>query len=252
MQVLVEYADQTGAAKTHDTFIMLPELDPEVKAFLTDVAVNRNYEIDSIRWKAILPKLTDRLSTIVSIAKTGDQYGTRPVGVNLPEAIEKKYKRIESHIEANFTELPPFTIPRLAEILLDPAAEGYDLVNNIQILKYFNSLARLVLVSSVILDYPPTTFTNGNDATIVEQVMTSQTAVSIPMVEIPWLKESSPRRKRDEEVDTPGKKPRTEAVTSSPSEDMAFSSGTMDEIVSPKNIDTLTENPQSSPIQDTS
>ncbi|KAK6456009.1 uncharacterized protein RJT20DRAFT_5415 [Scheffersomyces xylosifermentans] len=197
--------------------LSIPELDVELEATLQHIVETRTFDPDTEpeKWsKTILPAIITRLNLISEIASSqGEQFNTRPEGVDLPSAISSTNSRIVRQLQQAFVEHPPFTIVRIAEILLNPKQEGYDLVNNSQILKYFNSLAKIVFVSSSITDFPPTTFSNVNGKVeepsneVVEPVITSQTLVNIPLVAIPWLSEAKnvkEETKNGEDTNTKG------------------------------------------------
>ncbi|ABN64713.2 predicted protein [Scheffersomyces stipitis CBS 6054] len=200
----------------------IPALDVELDTSLHDIVVAQKYDpnSDSGHWlNVILPKIIARLDLIAEIATSqGETYSVRPEGVDLHACISGNHRRIVTHLQQHFSTSPPFTIVRIAEILVDATKEGYDLFNNVQIFKYFNSLLKLVNVSSSVNDFPATTFSgdingngNGNGTThddhdhidkqIVEPVITSQSLGNIPLVKIPWLSEAKTTRKDDTTVD---------------------------------------------------
>ncbi|KAK6462052.1 hypothetical protein DFJ63DRAFT_139519 [Scheffersomyces coipomensis] len=182
--------------------LSIPHLDPDLESQLREIVVQKQYVIDktdnSNRWTStISPKLVYRLNDIVEISTNeGEQFSQRPEGVDLIRAIQSIQDRIIAHLQDNFPTNPPFTIHRISEILLDSKKEGYDLINNVQILKYFNSISKLILVSTDVSDFPPTTFSEKSiiksDVEVVEPIITSQaSSISIPLVEIPWLKDEN-------------------------------------------------------------
>jgi hypothetical protein len=140
--------------------LCIPSLDEELSRPLQEIVEDRKFDKykDDLWKKELLPKIISRLDLIVEMSKTGEQYGKRPQGVELHKAISDANVKICRHIEETFQNGPPYTILRLAELLLDSGREGYHLINNVEILKYLNSLCKVVLVSSEILDFPPTTF----------------------------------------------------------------------------------------------
>lgn len=147
--------------------LSLPSLDQELSKPLLEIVHNRKHDkyINS-RWsEGVLPRILSRLDVIVEISKAGEQYGKRPKGVDLHSAIAEVKDTISQHLSETFQNSPPYTIVRLGELLLDPDREGYYLVNNVEILKYLNSLAKVVLVSSEIVDYPPITFLTELEST---------------------------------------------------------------------------------------
>lgn len=176
--------------------LVIPPLEPQLAETFEDVVFSKQYkELPNAIWSSdILPKLIIRLEEIASISdKYGERYSKRPRGVDLPQSINRTKDKIVKHLEDVFLDKPPFTIQRIAEIMLHPEKEGYALSNNTQVLKYFNSFSKLVVVASSIFDYPEVTFVNptlGGSKTT--NPPTNQTVQTIPLVPIPWLKTESP------------------------------------------------------------
>ncbi|KAL6451629.1 hypothetical protein SBY92_002934 [Candida maltosa Xu316] len=81
---------------------------------------------------------------------------------------------------------PPFTIHRIAEIVLDPNGQGYNLTNNAQFLKYFNSLKKVFIVSSTVAEFPAVELPNKDEDVTVPTI--GPIANNVTLVEIPWLK----------------------------------------------------------------
>lgn len=181
--------------------LMIPPLEPRLAEILEDVVFSKQYkELPQAKWSSdILPKLIIRLEEIASISnKDGERYSSkRPRGVDLPQSINRTKDKIVKHLKDVFLDKPPFTIQRIAEIILHPEREGYILSNNTQVLKYFNSFSKLVVVASSIFDYPEVTFVNptlGGSKTT--NPPTNQTVQTIPLVPIPWLKTESPGKEK--------------------------------------------------------
>ncbi|KAK6203583.1 uncharacterized protein RJT21DRAFT_28473 [Scheffersomyces amazonensis] len=184
----------------------IPELDQELQKLLQEIVTKKYYAIetteDKEKWLKILPKLNERLETIANVSRDhGEQFGKRPEGVDLIKRIQSIKDRVLQHLNYNFPKYPPFTIYRLSEILVNSSREGYDLIDNVHILKYFNSLAKLIFVSTDVSEFPITTFSLGSTVSndelqVVEPIITSQSSINIPLVEIPWLKEKEEKEEK--------------------------------------------------------
>lgn len=156
----------------------LPELESGFRGRLEKIIEDKCY--DGEEWEEQLyPQVIARLNQL------------RQAATNETE-IEQVLNKILNHLARHFTKYPPFTIVRFAELLVELP---YKLNSVKNLLKYFNSLCRSILVCSNITEFAPVTFQNSKNAPI-EPVLMSQT-INVSLVEIPWLK------KDDKSVDTP-------------------------------------------------
>ncbi|KAG7194108.1 uncharacterized protein KQ657_004816 [Scheffersomyces spartinae] len=185
-----------------------PSLDADVNAFITEIATNKHVpkEMGSLWQDKYLPGILQWLDELVIKGTTAPHDNddnddklfifiedTR--GTNVPSEIIYQSKKIKLQLEMHFTRNPPFTLLRICELVADPIKAGYDInKGNLVILKFFNSLAKLVVVSSTLNDFPPETFsalsTNG-DATSITNLSNGidKESSSVTMVRIPWLAE---------------------------------------------------------------
>lgn len=166
----------------------IPELDSELKDELNIVVINKTYypSKSNLSWETgILPKLIARLDQLCRLSQQGERFG-KPKGVDLPETINKINETIKKHLVSNLTSSPPFTIYRIAEMIIDPDNQGYNLIDNNQLFKYFNSLKKVFIVSSSVEDFPPVELTTES-GTNEDTKPIRQIANNISLVEIPWL-----------------------------------------------------------------
>jgi hypothetical protein len=194
----------------------VPELDPELQSSLSKIIDRKTYEGND--WELIiLPRLIVYLRNLQQLAiSDGEQFNDHPATIDLKKSITDLHSTILHRLNQTFKENPPFTILRIAEILCNPSSNGYNLVNNANLFKYFNSLSKLTLVSSNVSEYEPVSFgTNFTNTCGTPPVILSQ-SVNVQLVEIPWLKNKreqedtktaksdlslSPRRRKTEEDD---------------------------------------------------
>lgn len=165
----------------------IPELDPELKTELTNIIDNKTFcpSKSKLNWETgILPKLITRLDQLSELSQQGNQFG-KPKNVDLPETIKKINETIKKHLVTSKTISPPFTIYRIAEMIMDPNSQGYNLIDNDQLLKYFNSLKKVFIVSSTVAEFPPVELCN--EVTEEESKSTRRVANNISLIEIPWL-----------------------------------------------------------------
>ncbi|EGW31151.1 uncharacterized protein SPAPADRAFT_142855 [Spathaspora passalidarum NRRL Y-27907] len=173
----------------------IPPLDSELQAQFSLIIQNKTFDQSKseVSWeKDILPKLLTRLDQLVILAKNQQESGEDENTDELVKSIESNHERIKSHINAFFQQSPPFTITRIAEVINDPEKEGYSIANNAKLVKYFNSLKKLVLVSSSIDDFPQVNVPDNENGEKTEPVVkvVGQSAATIPLIEIPWLSQN--------------------------------------------------------------
>ncbi|ODV67552.1 hypothetical protein HYPBUDRAFT_152452 [Hyphopichia burtonii NRRL Y-1933] len=181
--------------------IAIPPLDPDLEKFLTKIVESKQYvPRSSLEWgQDILPRIIARIESMSSASQNGEKYAPRPEGINLPESIMKSKDKIVRNLQGDFGESPPFTIQRISELLIDPKGQGYILDNNVQLFKYFNSLTKLFVVSSSIIDFPPPTFeTNKKKDPSLVLNGTEKLPESISLIKIPWLGEFKSNGKEHE------------------------------------------------------
>lgn len=154
--------------------------------------------------REILPGIIERLNLISKIAEDHFEGINRSKdNENVLNKIRGSKEKILKHLNANFFERPPFTIKRIAEMLVNPEREGYKLKSNANILKFFNSLTKTVLVYSSILDFPEETYSNeipsAQSTTNGGSISNGQLKLNVPLVEIPWLKDRPPKNENTAE-----------------------------------------------------
>ncbi|EMG47920.1 hypothetical protein G210_1607 [Candida maltosa Xu316] len=94
----------------------LPPLDSELEEELKIIIENKTFDpnIAKTSWESgILPKVISRLDQLVELSKNQS-------GDNVYDTIKKINDRIKSHLMSLMSTSPPFTIHRIAEIVLDP------------------------------------------------------------------------------------------------------------------------------------
>lgn len=147
-----------------------PELvdNPPIESVLYDqlqlIIDSKHYTKELDPWTQILSNINMRLQDIVNslpdTATSSKQLGTQ----------------LQIHLETQFPDSPPFTVLRLAEIILRPESEGYDVGTVNGVAKYFNALAKVIFVNSNVDEFPEPNF-------IIDEVKEE----GIPLIKIPWL-----------------------------------------------------------------
>lgn len=104
---------------------------------------------DDVTWKStLLPLLLERLKTVkeaVHQAQTTNANG--PTGKEV-DKIYSSCDKIKEYLGKNFADAAPFTIYRIAELVLEPEKSGY-LLSTMQLVeRYLAAFARTVMVVS--------------------------------------------------------------------------------------------------------
>lgn len=152
----------------------VPTLQHDVQNALRTIIATQNSQL----WATILPLLVAHIEQMALVVATGDTK-TLAKDVDFAARIDEKKQAVVSQL-LRFSKAAPFTVVRIAELLVDPSKEGYVLDCKERLLKYFNSLAKTVLVSSSVKQFPDVHFGG------VGESVPNLTAV---LVAIPWLDE---------------------------------------------------------------
>ncbi|KAL7665977.1 hypothetical protein ABC855_g1570 [[Candida] zeylanoides] len=202
------------------------EPDPHLAEVLKEIVATHKPEVAGDEWRAVLPSLVARINAIAATAlETGATASANaPIATAAPSAasattdtpshfanpksvleqISVKSQKMCSRLESEFPRTPPFTVVRLAELVLSPEKSGYPLTSPPNILKFFNALSRLLCVSSTISDFPPVRFLPVDPSGPIAErlIVSSQQRLNgasqladlrIHLMEIPWLREQAPR-----------------------------------------------------------
>lgn len=129
--------------------------------------------LDASHWLERLPLMCQRVGDISNAGAmvAGTQYLPRNVAAEITEVANL----ITLYLNESFSEGPPFTAPRVAELLLDPEKEGYPLPSALHVLNFLHALSRAVFVSSTAMDFDDMLYTEEENA-------------AAPQIEqVPWL-----------------------------------------------------------------
>lgn len=107
--------------------------------------------LDCSHWKTALEPLCLRIKQIADAGAL--VAGTRYLPRNVAAEIDTLVLLITTHAKATFQEAPPFTAPRVAEMILSPQSLGYTLSSSLHILNFLSALERILSTSSTILDF---------------------------------------------------------------------------------------------------
>lgn len=137
--------------------------------------------IDEDHWKnKALPGILELIEQIGSTSIDAEHESAS--SQETIKRLERGKSKLVSHLKTHFAVAAPFTIRRIAELLLDPKKEGYALNTLQEKVKFFNALSKSVLVSSALNEFPVETLNVDDNASALEDVNSVD-----KMVRIPWL-----------------------------------------------------------------
>lgn len=128
--------------------ISVPSLDPELHQLASDIISKKGLDDDQKWVNSIHPLLVKRLETIeAQIQHSVTANANTPPTTTLDE-VKRTLERIRETMEENFDSGPPFTIRRIAELLVQYEDSEYSLTTVALAHKYLLALARLICVQS--------------------------------------------------------------------------------------------------------
>ncbi|KAF7584527.1 hypothetical protein FOB63_000599 [Clavispora lusitaniae] len=129
--------------------LQVPPVSDKLQNALQRVLENKILNDDAFWCADILPALLDRLHEIKLSVASKDMH---------PECLEADIvavaDEIQSRLQTEFSDGAPFTILRIAELVLRYDDNGYSLTTAQHMKKYIDALKKTVFVSSKETDYP--------------------------------------------------------------------------------------------------
>lgn len=154
----------------------VPTLPYDVQNALHTIIATQNIQL----WGSILPLLVAHVDKLGQAVLDQEDTKTASKEGDFASRIAEKKLAVLTQLQ-RFPKNPPFTVLRIAELLVDPLKEGYVLDSQSRVLKYLNSLAKTVLVSSSVGQFPQVQFGVERDTVATP---------AAPLVPIPWLSEN--------------------------------------------------------------
>lgn len=157
----------------------------------------------------MLPEIIRRVE---ELSEAGREMGNNEHNAphELLDDIEQLKQKFGRTLKEKFLHEPPFTIIRLAELLLQPREEGYDLVDCKHVLKYLKALTKSVLISSSVFCFPGRT-------KITSEIPESEVSPNVRFEEITWFSDTINENNNDDESLADIKN--TESIPSSATDD---------------------------------
>lgn len=133
--------------------LIVPPLDESFQKTLLLVIANKKLEDDGIWTVDILPGLVQRLREIETAVRQAQTANANTPNASTVAEITATCAKINRHLAENFANGAPFTIHRIAELMLHYASSGYSLSSVVLAQKYLDALARTVVVLSKETDH---------------------------------------------------------------------------------------------------
>lgn len=202
----LHYRQDTVGNKMRD----IPAINEELEKSLGRIIEENDFqECDRKEWEEqMFPEIIQRVENLSRVGREMGN-GEKNAPQELLDEIEHSKQRFERTFKEKFAHEPPFTIIRLAELLLQPREEGYDLIDCKHIFKYLKALAKTVLVSSSVFCFPGRT-------TITSEIPESDVSPNVRFEEITWLNNTIDENAADE---SSANLKETESVPSSATDD---------------------------------
>lgn len=141
--------------------LSIPPISPELRQAFEPI-IKQKYLDDDTKWeKTILPIFLERLKTIETLIRQSVTSNALTPSIDTLDEILRAISRIRIHLEEYFTKAAPFTIRRIAELVLLYEDSEYSLSTVAQANKYLLSLARLVCVQSKETSFRAVTLNNN-------------------------------------------------------------------------------------------
>lgn len=128
--------------------LSIPAVSPELRQAFEPIILQK-YLDDDAKWeKTILPLFLERLKSIEAHIRQSVTSNANTPSTHTLDNVTQTISRIRTHLQEYFTTAAPFTIRRIAEMLLLYEESEYSLSTVALANKYLLSLARLVCVQS--------------------------------------------------------------------------------------------------------
>lgn len=133
--------------------LVIPPVDARLLNTL-DLPLKKGILNDDATWtNTVLPLLLERIDLVkAAVHQAQKTHASGPTAQDV-DVITKRCDKIRHHLETQFCDGAPFTIYRIAELVLEPEKSGLSLSTVQQAQRYLAAFARTVLVLSKETDH---------------------------------------------------------------------------------------------------
>lgn len=128
--------------------LAVPPVDPELRRHMLTVLAGRRLCNDALWEKSILPLFLARLDAIATLVRQATTTNANTPSTAVVDDIYTTLARISRHTRRNFARAAPFTVVRLAELLVAYDRSGYTLASVGHAQKYVAALCQCAVVQS--------------------------------------------------------------------------------------------------------
>ncbi|PIS54344.1 hypothetical protein CJI97_004047 [Candidozyma auris] len=212
----------------------VPPVDPQVRGALDPVLKDGIFNDDDTWSSTLLPSLLERLQAIKAAVLHAQKTNASGPQAKDIEKISTFCEKIEKHLKSHFQDGAPFTIYRIAELLLEPEKSGYSLTTVQQAERFLAAFARTIMVVSKETEHLSDSdengssqvngangkeanarLANGHEIATPEQYEQFDLPKDVTYISLPWVtvkKDSEKETETDlDDVERPSKKQRANA-----------------------------------------
>ncbi|OBA19774.1 hypothetical protein METBIDRAFT_12819 [Metschnikowia bicuspidata var. bicuspidata NRRL YB-4993] len=211
--------------------LAVPPIDKRLRELLLPVLANKRLGDDALWQAEILPLLHNFLDSLADLVRQSATTNANAPTALITDDIHKMLGVISRNLAGSFADAAPFTIHRVAELILAYHESGYSLNTVILARKWLTALARVLSVTSSELSYMDTRVqalplsegtTAGESLGVLEherQLAELPQIIRFERLEWPKIPDVEQKRNEDDHPDEPTAKrpkPYAEEETRSP------------------------------------
>lgn len=150
--------------------LAVPPISPRLRQAYEPIVTQKCLD-DDTKWRdSLLPLLLDRIAAIESQIRLSLTANANTPSTKTLDEITQTIQRIRGHLNTNFSTAAPFTIRRIAEIILHYKESEYSLSTVELAHKYLLALARLVYVQSKETAFREVTLSDNENSTVPDDL----------------------------------------------------------------------------------
>lgn len=196
----------------------MPPIDTRLRSLLLPVLADKRLDNDALWCSEVLPLLQEYLVSLGHLVRQSVTANANAPATKIVDEIHQTLDEISRNLSRSFASAAPFTVHRVAELLLAYDESGYSLTTVVLAQKWLLALARTLSVSSSELSYnlrrsvaAPPMYTSAaadekHPAILEEDCRRHNLPPNIRFVPLPW-EPKSPSEPEVEKEATPTDEP---------------------------------------------